>query len=86
MGNKLFVGNLSFALDDIGLEEIFKECGTVQSARVIKDRSSGRSKGFGFVEMGNDEEASDAIEKLNGAEREGRSITVAEAKPKPDRG
>ncbi len=86
MGNKLFVGNLSFSMDDVGLEEIFTECGTVQSARVIKDRSSGRSKGFGFVEMGNDDEASDAIEKLNGAERDGRNITVAEAKPKPDRG
>ena len=86
MGNKLYVGNLSYGLGDRELEEMFAQYGTVQSAKVIMDRDSGRSKGFAFVEMGSDGEAKAAIEGLNGAEVEGRALTVNEARPKEDRG
>ncbi|MFN8389883.1 MAG: RNA-binding protein [Bdellovibrionota bacterium] len=86
MGNKLYVGNLSYGVGDRDLEEMFGQYGTVQSAKVIMDRDSGRSKGFAFVEMGNDGEAKAAIEGLNGAEVEGRALTVNEARPKEDRG
>jgi cold-inducible RNA-binding protein len=80
MGKRIFVGNLPFSATDQVLSDTFAQYGTVDSAKVITDRATGRSKGFGFVEMGSDEEAATAIEKLNGAEYEGRSITVNEAR------
>ncbi len=86
MGNKLFVGNLGYGVGDKDLEQLFAQYGTVQSAKVITDRDSGQSKGFGFVEMGSDAEAKAAISALNGAEVEGRALTVNEARPKEDRG
>ena len=85
MGKKLYVGNLSFGVDSSGLEELFGQFGSVQSAQVISDRDTGRSKGFGFVEMSSESEASSAIEALNGREHEGRALTVNEAKPREDR-
>ncbi|MCB0365539.1 MAG: RNA-binding protein [Bdellovibrionaceae bacterium] len=81
MGKKLYVGNLSYQTTDQDLSDLFSQCGTVDSARIITDRDSGRSKGFGFVEMSTDEEASSAIEKFNGQEYGGRSLTVNEARP-----
>lgn len=81
MGKKLYVGNLPFTVTDQGLVDAFSECGTVESAKIITDRDSGRSKGFGFVEMSSDEEAQEAISKFNGADWEGRPMTVNEAKP-----
>ncbi len=81
MGNKLYVGNLSYSTNDNALSEMFSSFGTVQSAKVITDRDTGRSKGFVFVEMSSDSEASAAIDKLNGQEVDGRAITVNEAKP-----
>lgn len=81
MGNKLYVGNLPFSATDESLASAFAECGTVQSAKIIMDRDSGRSKGFGFVEMSSNEEAQAGIEKFNGSEWEGRPMTVNEAKP-----
>ncbi len=81
MGKKLYVGNLSYSLDDQSLADVFAEFGAVESARIVTDRDSGRSKGFGFVEMSSDSEAQLAIEKLNGAELQGRNINVSEAKP-----
>ena len=81
MGNKLFVGNLSFSVSDQSLADTFAQCGTVQSAKVITDRETGRSKGFGFVEMGSDAEAQAAIQRFNGAEENGRAMTVNIAKP-----
>ena len=86
MGKKLYVGNLSYNMDSSGLEELFTRFGTVESAQVITDRDSGRSKGFGFVEMGSDEEAQSAIEGMNGQEHLGRPLTVNEARPREDRG
>jgi RNA recognition motif-containing protein len=86
MGKKLFVGNLSFDTTDAVLEQLFGEFGTVQSAQVILDRDTGRSKGFGFVEMGSDQEAQAAIKALSGKEVGGRTLTVNEAKPREDRG
>ena len=86
MGNKLYVGNLSYSVGDTELQQLFAAYGTVQSAQVITDRETGRSKGFGFVEMGTTEEANAAIAALNGKENEGRALTVNEAKPKTDRG
>ncbi len=80
MGKRIFVGNLPFSATDQVLQETFAQYGTVESAKVITDRMSGRSKGFGFVEMATDAEALAAIEKLNGAEYEGRTITVNEAR------
>lgn len=85
MGNKLYVGNLSFTVNDEALAQLFAQAGTVQSAKVIVDRDTGRSKGFGFVEMATDQEAADAISKLNGTDYEGRSLTVSEARPKAPR-
>jgi len=85
MGKKLYVGNLSFGVDSSALEELFGQYGNVQSAQVISDRDTGRSKGFGFVEMSGDSEAAAAIEGLNGREHEGRALTVNEAKPREDR-
>lgn len=81
MGKKLYVGNLPFSADQGALEHIFSQSGTVESAKVITDRDTGRSKGFGFVEMSSDAEATDAISKFNGADYEGRPMTVNEAKP-----
>src|SRR5262245_37216811 len=81
MGKKLYVGNLPFNATDDSLHEIFAQAGNVQSAKIITDRDTGRSKGFGFVEMSSDQEAADAIQKFNGAEYGGRSMTVAEARP-----
>lgn len=85
MGKKLYVGNLPFSANDAALESIFAQTGTVESAKVITDRESGRSKGFGFVEMSTEQEAADAIAKFNGADYEGRAITVSEAKPQAPR-
>jgi RNA recognition motif-containing protein len=82
MGKKLYVGNLSYGISDSDLEQLFSQHGTVQSAQVIMDRDTGRSKGFGFVEMGSDQEAQAAIQALNGKEVEGRALTVNEARPK----
>ncbi|MCM2323916.1 MAG: RNA-binding protein [Oligoflexia bacterium] len=81
MGKKLYVGNLPFSATDQSLSDIFAQCGTVESAKVITDRDTGRSKGFGFVEMSNDAEAQAAISKFNGADFEGRPMTVNEARP-----
>ncbi len=81
MGKKLYVGNLPYSVDDGQLESQFSECGKVESARVITDRDTGRSKGFGFVEMSTDEEAAAAIEKFNGQPNGGRNMTVSEARP-----
>ena len=81
MGKKLYVGNLPFSANESSLEQIFAQAGTVESAKVITDRDTGRSKGFGFVEMSTDAEAADAIAKFNGADYEGRPMTVNEAKP-----
>jgi RNA recognition motif-containing protein len=85
MGKKLFVGNLPFSATDSSLEQIFAQAGTVESAKVITDRDTGRSKGFGFVEMSSEQEATDAISKFNGADYEGRAMTVSEAKPQAPR-
>jgi RNA recognition motif-containing protein len=81
MGKKLYVGNLPFSATDHSLGDIFAQCGTVASAKLITDRDTGRSKGFGFVEMSSEAEAADAITKFNGADYEGRPMTVNEAKP-----
>ena len=86
MGKKLYVGNLSYDVDSSALEQMFSAFGTVQSAQVISDRDTGRSKGFGFVEMGSDAEAQAAIAGMNGKQMDGRSLTVNEAKPREDRG
>jgi RNA recognition motif-containing protein len=85
MGSKLYVGNLSYGTTSSDLEQLFAKHGTVQSAEVISDRETGRSKGFGFVQMGADEEAQAAIAALNGQEHDGRPLTVNEAKPREDR-
>jgi RNA recognition motif-containing protein len=81
MGNKLYVGNLPFSASDDSLREMFAQAGQVESARIITDRDTGRSKGFGFVEMSTEQEASEAIRKFNGTELDGRSLTVNEARP-----
>lgn len=81
MGKKLYVGNLPFSATDQILTDTFSQCGKVESARIITDRDSGRSKGFGFVEMSTEAEAQDAINKFNGADYDGRAMTVNEAKP-----
>src|SRR4051812_30673033 len=81
MGKKLYVGNLPFSTTDQILAQTFAQCGTVESAKIITDRETGRSKGFGFVEMSTDAEAADAISKFNGVEYEGRAMTVNEARP-----
>jgi RNA recognition motif-containing protein len=86
MGKKLYVGNLAYGVTDGTLEQMFAAHGSVQSAQVIMDRETGRSKGFGFVEMGSDQEAQKAIDALNGQQVDGRSLTVNEAKPREDRG
>ena len=86
MAKKVYVGNLSYGTTDSDLQGMFEEFGTVESAQVIIDRDSGRSKGFGFVEMRNDQEAQAAISALNGKDVDGRSLTVNEARPREDRG
>ncbi len=86
MGKKLYVGNLSYDVTSSDLETLLSAHGTVQSAEVITDRSTGRSKGFGFVEMNSDAEAQDAISALNGQDQGGRALTVNEAKPREPRG
>jgi RNA recognition motif-containing protein len=85
MAKKLYVGGLSYNTSDSALKDLFAEAGTVESATIIMDRMSGRSKGFGFVEMGTDEEATKAIELFNGKEFDGRTITVNEARPQEER-
>ena len=85
MATKLFVGSLPWAIDDQGLEDLFKEFGTVNSAKVIIDRDTNRSKGFGFVEFEDDAAAKAAIDKLNGSDVQGRSIVVNEARPQEPR-
>ncbi|MEI7812104.1 MAG: RNA-binding protein [Ignavibacteria bacterium] len=82
MSTKLFIGSLPWSINDQSLEETFQKYGTVVSAKVIMDRASGRSKGFGFVEMASQNEANDAIRTLNNSELDGRSIVVNEAKPR----
>lgn len=85
MGKKIYVGNLPYSTDDAELENHFSSHGQVESARIITDRETGRSKGFGFVEMSSDEEADQAISKLNGSQLSGRQITVSEARPQQPR-
>jgi RNA recognition motif-containing protein len=85
MGKKLYVGNLSYQVTSSDLEKLFSAHGTVQSAEVISDRVTNRSKGFGFVEMGTDEEAQAAIAALNGQQNGGRALTVNEARPREER-
>ena len=85
MAKKLYVGNLSYGTTDSDLQRMFEEFGSVQSAQVVMDRDSGRSKGFGFVEMGSDQEAQAAINALNGKDADGRALTVNEAKPRENR-
>ena len=85
MGKKLYVGNLSFSVNDDSLRQVFSEVGNVESAKVITDRDSGRSKGFGFVEMSSDDEAQAAIAKFNDTEHNGRRLTVSEARPQAPR-
>ena len=86
MGNKLYVGNLSYGVSNVDLEQMFSAHGAVRSAMVVMDRETGRSKGFGFVEMGSDQEAQTAINALNGKEISGRTLTVNEARPKEEGG
>ena len=86
MSTKLYVGNLSFRTTDDDLREAFSQAGTVESANVIQDRETNRSRGFGFVEMASAEEAAKAIEMFNGKDIGGRNVTVNEARPKTDRG
>src|SRR6267154_4104560 len=85
MGKKLYVGNLSYNVSSSDLEQLFAQHGTVQSAEIIADRDTGRSKGFGFVQMGSDSEAQAAIAALNGQDHAGRALTVNVAKPREDR-
>ncbi|MBI3823251.1 MAG: RNA-binding protein [Planctomycetes bacterium] len=86
MAMKLYVGNLPYSVTDADLESLFSQHGTVQSAQVIMDRDTGRSKGFGFVEMGTSEEGQAAIQALHDQEFQGRKLTVNEARPREDRG
>jgi RNA recognition motif-containing protein len=85
MGSKLYVGNLSYNVTGSDLEQLFAPHGAVQSAEIIADRETGRSKGFGFVQMGSDGEAQAAIAALNGQQHDGRALTVNEAKPREER-
>ncbi len=86
MAKNLYIGGLSFDTTDDGLRTFFEQAGTVESASVITDRDSGRSRGFGFVEMATDDEAHKAIEELNGKMLDGRTLTVNEARPRKERG
>lgn len=86
MGKRLYVGNLPYTFNDSELQQLFEQHGSVQSSQVVMDRDTGRSKGFGFVEMGTDAEAQAAITALHGAEIGGRTLTVNEARPRPEGG
>ncbi|QJD30786.1 RNA-binding protein [Methylococcus geothermalis] len=86
MGSKLYVGNLNYRVGDADLERTFAAYGTVKSAQVVMDRATGRSRGFGFVEMGSDQEAQAAIAGLNGKDMDGRNLMVNEARPPERRG
>jgi RNA recognition motif-containing protein len=86
MGKKLYVGNLAYGVSDAALQQMFEAHGKVTSAQIIMDRDTGRSKGFGFVEMGTDQEAQAAISALNGQQVDGRALTVNEARPKAEGG
>ena len=86
MGKKLYVGNLAYRVSSSDLEQMFSQYGSVESAEVISDRDTGRSKGFGFVEMNSGDEAQAAIKALNGQQSNGRALTVNEARPREDRG
>lgn len=86
MASKLYVGNLSYNVTSSGLEELFSQFGQVRSAQIIEDRETGRSKGFGFVEMGDENAARDAINGLHEKDHDGRPLTVNEARPREDRG
>jgi RNA recognition motif-containing protein len=86
MSTKLYVGNLAFQTTNQELEQLFGQAGTVQSASVVEDRDTGRSRGFGFVEMSSQDEATSAIEQFNGKEVSGRALKVNEAKPRENRG
>ena len=81
MGKKIYIGNLAFSSTDNSLNDLFSQYGTVDSCRIVMDRDTGRSKGFGFVEMSTDDEAEKAISELNGKEIDGRSLRVNEARP-----
>lgn len=85
MSKKLYVGNLSYSVTDQTLADTFSQCGTVETAKVIMDRDSGRSKGFAFVEMSSSAEAVASINKFNGSDLDGRAMNVSEAKPQVDR-
>jgi RNA recognition motif-containing protein len=85
MSTKLYVGNLSFNTSNEDLQELFGQAGTVESVNIVEDRDTGRSRGFGFVEMSSKEEGAAAIEQLNGKEIDGRSLTVNEARPREER-
>lgn len=85
MGKKLYVGNLPYSATEGSLTELFSRFGTVQSVTIITDRDTGRSKGFGFIEMGTDQEAAEAISRMNGTDLDGRSLTVSEARPQAPR-
>ena len=84
MAKRLFIGSLPWGVDDAKLAQIFSQAGTVVSAQVVKDRDTGRSRGFGFVEMSSDEEADNAVTNLNGSEVDGRKIVVNVARPRED--
>jgi RNA recognition motif-containing protein len=86
MAMKLYVGNLSFQTSSEDLQQLFSQAGTVESASVVEDRDTGRSRGFGFVEMASKEEGEKAIEQFNGTDLGGRNLTVNEARPREDRG
>src|ERR671932_340106 len=86
MSMKLYVGNLAFQTSSNDLQQLFSQAGTVESAAVVEDRETGRSRGFGFVEMASNEEGQRAIEQFNGKEINGRNLTVNEARPREDRG
>ena len=86
MSIKLYVGNLSFSTSSDDLQQLFAQVGTVESATVVEDRDTGRSRGFGFVEMASKEEGQKAIEQFNGTDLNGRNLTVNEARPREDRG
>lgn len=86
MSMKLYVGNLAFQTSNDDLQQLFSQAGTVESASIVEDRDTGRSRGFGFVEMSSPEEGKAAIEQFNGKEVNGRSLTVNEARPREDRG
>ncbi len=86
MGRKLFVGNLSFSMGEAEVRQLFEQKGGVESVTVMRDTDTGRSRGFGFVEMATDDAAQKAIAELNGYSVDGRNLTVNEARPKPERG